>query len=124
LPCLWYSLAGGTVVGGLLRDHVVVAGLAISFGWVVGTGWLIASVVLRAEDRHVAIAVADMPIKCPVAPLEFCFLADWYFTERGIRDQVQITYATPLDAAFTKSYNQNLWMADLSSGAAYLPRCP
>ncbi|MBK5222823.1 MAG: hypothetical protein JJE52_08105 [Acidimicrobiia bacterium] len=31
------SLAGGTVVGGLLRDHVVVAGLAISFGWVVGT---------------------------------------------------------------------------------------
>ena len=29
-----------------------------------------------------------MPIKCPVAPLEFCFLADWYFTERGIRDQV------------------------------------
>ena len=43
-----------------------------------------------------------MPIKCPVAPLEFCFLADWYFTERGIRDQVEITYATPLDGAFTK----------------------
>ena len=43
-----------------------------------------------------------MPIKCPVAPLEFCFLADWYFTERGVRDQVPITYATPLDGAFTK----------------------
>ncbi len=43
-----------------------------------------------------------MPIKCPVAPLEFCFLADAYFTERGIRDRVQITYATPLDGAFTK----------------------
>ena len=44
----------------------------------------------------------DMPIKCPVAPLEFCFLADWYFRERGIRDQVDLTYVTPLDGAFTK----------------------
>ena len=48
------------------------------------------------------VNVVEMPIKCPVAPLEFCFLADWYFTERGIRDQVQMTYVTPLDAAFTK----------------------
>ena len=43
-----------------------------------------------------------MPIKCPVAPLEFCFLADWYFHERGIRDRVELTYVTPLDGAFTK----------------------
>ncbi len=43
-----------------------------------------------------------MPIKCPVAPLEFCFLADWYFRKRGIRDQVELTYVTPLDGAFTK----------------------
>ena len=34
--------------------------------------------------------------------LEFCFLADWYFRERGIRDRVEIIYVTPLDAAFTK----------------------
>jgi sulfide:quinone oxidoreductase len=51
---------------------------------------------------NLVVNVVDMPIKCPVAPLEFCFLADWYFTERGIRDKVQITYATPLDGAFTK----------------------
>ena len=44
----------------------------------------------------------DMPIKCPVAPLEFCFLADAYFRERGIRDKVDLTYVTPLDGAFTK----------------------
>lgn len=44
----------------------------------------------------------DMPIKCPVAPLEFTFLADWFLRERGLRDQVEIVYATPLDAAFTK----------------------
>ena len=41
-------------------------------------------------------------IKCPVAPLEFLFLADWFFHERGIRDKVDITFATPLPGAFTK----------------------
>jgi len=51
---------------------------------------------------RVVVNVVDMPIKCPVAPLEFCFLADWYFTQKGIRDKVQLTYVTPLDAAFTK----------------------
>jgi sulfide:quinone oxidoreductase len=58
---------------------------------------------LETFDRgRLVVNVIDMPIKCPVAPLEFCFLADWYFTQRGIRDRVQITYATPLDGAFTK----------------------
>ncbi|HAP74946.1 MAG TPA: oxidoreductase [Acidimicrobiaceae bacterium] len=54
------------------------------------------------EGGRVVVNVVDMPIKCPVAPLEFCFLADWFFHEKGIRDKVQITYATPLDGAFTK----------------------
>jgi sulfide:quinone oxidoreductase len=54
------------------------------------------------DGGRVVINVVDMPIKCPVAPLEFCFLADLYFTERGIRDKVQLTYVTPLDNAFTK----------------------
>ena len=47
-------------------------------------------------------SIVDMPIKCPVAPLEFCFLADDYFRRRGIRDRVELTYVTPLDGAFTK----------------------
>ena len=54
------------------------------------------------DGGRLVVNVADMPIKCPVAPLEFSFLADAYFRRRGIRDRVQITYATPLDAAFTK----------------------
>jgi sulfide:quinone oxidoreductase len=54
------------------------------------------------DGGRLVVNVVDMPIKCPVAPLEFCFLADWYFHERGIRDRVQLTYATPLDGAFTK----------------------
>ena len=48
------------------------------------------------------INVVEMPIKCPVAPLEFAFLADAYFTNCGIRNKVDITYVTPLDGAFTK----------------------
>ncbi len=48
------------------------------------------------------VHITEMPIKCPVAPLEFTFLADSYFKDRGMRDQVEITYVTPLDAAFTK----------------------
>ncbi|GAA4659512.1 MULTISPECIES: type III sulfide quinone reductase, selenoprotein subtype [Amycolatopsis] len=51
---------------------------------------------------RLVVNVVDLPIKCPVAPLEFCFLADWYFRERGIRDRVELTYVTPLDSAFTK----------------------
>jgi len=51
---------------------------------------------------RLAVAVMDMPVKCPVAPLEFCFLADSYFRKRGIRDKVDLTYVTPLDGAFTK----------------------
>ena len=66
-----------------------------------GAGALGAALATFDHGRLV-VNVVDMPIKCPVAPLEFCFLADWYFTERGIRDRVQITYATPLDGAFTK----------------------
>lgn len=51
---------------------------------------------------RLVLDVAEMPIKCPVAPLEFLFLADWYFHRRGIRDRVELVYATPLDGAFTK----------------------
>ncbi len=56
----------------------------------------------RFDGGHLVVNIVDMPIKCPVAPLEFAFLADDYFTKRGIRDRVRITYVTPLDGAFTK----------------------
>jgi sulfide:quinone oxidoreductase len=46
--------------------------------------------------------IAEMPIKCPVAPLEFIMLADWFFHEEGIRDRVELTMVTPLSGAFTK----------------------
>jgi sulfide:quinone oxidoreductase len=58
---------------------------------------------LEHFDRgRLLVNLVDMPIKCPVAPLEFAFLADWYLTDRGVRDRVEIVYSTPLDGAFTK----------------------
>lgn len=56
----------------------------------------------RFIGGRLVVNVVEMPIKCPVAPLGFAFLADAYFTNCGIRDKVEIVYATPLDGAFTK----------------------
>ena len=81
-----------------------------------GDGWLetvfpfytpegataLAGALERFEGGRLVVNVVDMPIKCPVAPLEFAFLADWYLTERGIRDRTELLYVTPLDGAFTK----------------------
>lgn len=54
------------------------------------------------QGGRLVVHITEMPIKCPVAPLEFSFLADDYFKKRGIRDKVELVYVTPLDAAFTK----------------------
>jgi sulfide:quinone oxidoreductase len=54
------------------------------------------------EGGNLVINLAESIIKCPVAPLEFAFLADAYFTEKGMRDKVNISYVTPLSGAFTK----------------------
>ncbi len=54
------------------------------------------------QGGRLVLNVAEMPIKCPVAPLEFLFLADAYFQERNMRDRVELIYATPLPGAFTK----------------------
>ncbi len=51
---------------------------------------------------RVVVHINEMPIKCPVAPLEFTFLADTFFREQGIRNKVTLTYVTPLSGAFTK----------------------
>jgi sulfide:quinone oxidoreductase len=56
----------------------------------------------RFDGGRLVVNLVDMPIKCPVAPLEFVFLADWHLRERGIRDRTELVYSTPLDGAFTK----------------------
>jgi len=54
------------------------------------------------EGGKLVLAITELPYKCPVAPIEFVCLADAYFTEKGIRDKVDITFVTPLAGAFTK----------------------
>ena len=54
------------------------------------------------QGGRLVVHITEMPIKCPVAPLEFVFLADSYFKDKKIRKKVEITYVTPLDGAFTK----------------------
>jgi len=54
------------------------------------------------EGGKLVMAITELPYKCPVAPLEFVFLADAYFTEIGLREKVDITYVTPMPGAFTK----------------------
>lgn len=110
------------ITGGEVLDYdvlVVATGAVLVPGeteGLTGPGWMenvftfytapgasaLAGALATFDGGRLVVNVVDMPIKCPVAPLEFCFLADWYFHERGIRDRVELTYVTPLDGAFTK----------------------
>jgi len=54
------------------------------------------------DGGRLVVNLIDLPIKCPVAPLEFVFLAEAWLRERGLRDRTEVTYVTPLDGAFTK----------------------
>ena len=54
------------------------------------------------EGGRMVVHICEMPIKCPVAPLEFIFLADSFFKNKKMRDKVELTFVTPLSGAFTK----------------------
>ena len=56
----------------------------------------------RWDGGRIVVDVMEVPFKCPVAPLEFVFLTDWWLQERGMRDRAEVVYATPLSGAFTK----------------------
>ena len=54
------------------------------------------------KEGRLVFNIAEMPHKCPVVPVEFVFMADWFFTVNGVRDKVEIEFVTPLDNVFTK----------------------
>ncbi|HUZ98778.1 MAG TPA: FAD/NAD(P)-binding oxidoreductase [Gaiellaceae bacterium] len=62
----------------------------------------LADALARFDGGRLVVNIADMPIKCPVAPIEFTFLADWYLRQRGIRSRTELLLSTPLDGCFTK----------------------
>ncbi len=51
---------------------------------------------------RIVVHINEMPIKCPVAPLEFTFFADYCLRRRHLRNAAEITFVTPLSGAFTK----------------------
>ncbi|GEL94444.1 type III sulfide quinone reductase, selenoprotein subtype [Cellulomonas composti] len=62
----------------------------------------LAEALKKFRGGRLVVHVTDLPIKCPVAPLEFAFLADDHLRRRGLRDDTELVYVTPLDGAFTK----------------------
>jgi sulfide:quinone oxidoreductase len=56
----------------------------------------------RFAGGRLVVDIVDMPIKCPVAPIEFTFLADDFLRRRGLREKTRLTLVTPLDGCFTK----------------------
>ena len=51
---------------------------------------------------RLVVHVNEMPIKCPVAPLEFAFFCDWCLRRHHRREAIELVYVTPLSGAFTK----------------------
>ena len=62
----------------------------------------LAAALQEFDHGRLVVHITEMPIKCPVAPLEFTFLAEAWLREKGLRDRVELVYATPLPGAFTK----------------------
>jgi sulfide:quinone oxidoreductase len=65
------------------------------------------AVALREKMKYfdkgrVVLNIAELPYKCPVAPLEFIFMADWFFDINGDRNNVEIELVTPMAGAFSK----------------------
>ena len=99
----WLVLALGC------RTHIdAVEGLADQWGktahgfYTPDSAMRLARALETFDGGDLLIDVAETPIKCPVAPLEFACLADEYLAKRGLRDKTRITLATPLNGAFTK----------------------
>lgn len=54
------------------------------------------------NSGKLVLNIAEFPFKCPVAPIEFVFMADWFFQVNGVRENVEIEFVTPIDNIFTK----------------------
>ncbi|MGA8249027.1 MAG: FAD/NAD(P)-binding oxidoreductase [Nocardioides sp.] len=62
----------------------------------------LATALADFDHGRLVVHITEMPIKCPVAPLEVTFLAESWLRKRGLRDRVELVFVTPLDGAFTK----------------------
>lgn len=73
------------------------------FDFYTADGALALQQALRSwQGGRLVVNLVDLPIKCPVAPLEFVFLADWYLSQQGVRESTELVFATPLSGPFTR----------------------
>jgi len=111
------TLAGGDVIRG---DYLILAtgvtprpdqtpgmmggqwGVKTHTFYTLATAQRLAEALKHFRGGRVLVHVTDMPIKCPVAPLEFVLLMEAWLREHDIRTETSLTYVTPLDGAFTK----------------------
>ncbi len=50
----------------------------------------------RFEGGRLVVNIAETPYKCPITPMEYCYLADAFLQRKGLRDKTEIVLATPL----------------------------
>ncbi|MFK4104300.1 DsrE/DsrF/DrsH-like family protein [Streptomyces sp. NPDC019531] len=79
-----------------------------------GSGVRRAAFGLMARLSAPATAGTDPPVKCPVAPLEFAFLADWYF-------QADLVFTFSGLDAITKKRYEHIRLATVGNPGLHLP---
>ena len=52
--------------------------------------------LLEFTEGEIVLSVIGTPHMCPAAPLEFVFMVDDWFRERGLREDVEVTYTYPI----------------------------
>jgi sulfide:quinone oxidoreductase len=52
--------------------------------------------LLSFTEGEIVLSVVGTPHMCPAAPLEFVFMIDDWFRERGLREDVEVTYTYPI----------------------------
>ena len=96
----------GTIMNALaLQDSFERNGLSARVMSAIRINQLCEDYIRRRAIRHlekgrVVVNIAELPFKCPVAPLEYSFMSDWFFGINGVRDKIEIELVTPLSAAF------------------------
>src|SRR6188472_418135 len=53
------------------------------------------------DGGRIVVGIAGMPYKCPPAPLEVAFLIEAELRERGLREQSELHFCSPIGRAFT-----------------------
>ena len=53
------------------------------------------------DGGRIVVGIAGMPYKCPPAPLEVAFLVESELRDRGLREQSELHYCSPIGRAFT-----------------------